>query len=43
METMRILMEEVLRQVVMRWILVLECLLLGARGRLWPCPIVPSI
>jgi hypothetical protein len=35
MVIMRVLVVELLGQVVMEWILVLECILLGAYGRLW--------
>jgi hypothetical protein len=35
--------EELLCQVVTRWIPVLKYLLSGVRGRMWPCPIVSGI
>jgi hypothetical protein len=40
---MRVSMVELLCQEVMGYISVLKYLLSGVRGRLWPCPIVPSI
>jgi hypothetical protein len=40
---MRVPVVELLYQVAMRWISVLKCLLSGARGCLWSCPIVPGI
>jgi hypothetical protein len=40
MMIMRVLVEELLCQGVTGWIAVLECLLSGARRRLWPCPVV---
>jgi hypothetical protein len=43
MMIMHVLMEELLCQVVTELILVLECLLLGARGCLWLHPVMTGI
>jgi hypothetical protein len=43
MTIMLVLMEELLCQTVMGLIPVLECLLLGACGCLWLCPVMPGI
>jgi hypothetical protein len=40
---MHVPVEELVCQVVIGWILVLECLLLGEFGCLWLCPIMPGI
>jgi hypothetical protein len=43
MTIMCVLVEKLVWQVVMRWIPVLECLLSGARRRLWLRPIMLGI
>jgi hypothetical protein len=43
MSIMRVLVVELLCQVVMGQIPVLECLLLGTRGRMLLCLVLPSI
>jgi hypothetical protein len=43
MAIMRVHVVDLLCQATMGWIPVLNYLLLGARGRLWPCSIVPGI
>jgi hypothetical protein len=43
MAIMCVPVEELLCQVVMGWILVLECLFKGACGRLQLCPVKPGI
>jgi hypothetical protein len=43
MTIMRVLIEELLYQTVMRQITVLECMLSGAHRHLWLCSIMASI
>jgi hypothetical protein len=43
MPIMRVPMVELLCQAVMGWIPALKYLLSGARGHLWPHPVVPDI
>jgi hypothetical protein len=43
MAIMRVSMVELLCQTVMGWILALEYLLSGMRGRLWPRPVILGI
>jgi hypothetical protein len=43
MAMMHVLVVELLYQAVMEQIPVLKCLVLGARGCLWICPILPDI
>jgi hypothetical protein len=42
MTIMHILVEELLCETLMVWILLFQCLLLGVRARLWLRPIVPD-
>jgi hypothetical protein len=40
MTIMQVLMVKLVFRVVMGWVATLECLLPGARGRLWLCPVM---